>query len=79
LAESDVVATTEPFALVVRRPFRILVMAKVVVVAFEVVALFAVKFCRVVEPVARMLSACSVPVAVMFAAVRLPVMKPLPG
>ena len=69
---------SEPLALVERRPLRTLPIAKEVEVALDVVALLAVKFCKVVEPVASRLSACKVPVAVMFAAVRLPVRYELP-
>ena len=50
-----------------------------VVVAWLVVALSPVKFCKVVEPVARMLSACKVPVAVRLLPVMFPFAKISPA
>ncbi len=71
-------ATTAPLLRVLSSALEMPDIAKLVVVALEVVALRAVKFWSVVEPVANMLSAVSVPVAVMLVAVKLPAKNPLP-
>ena len=67
-----IAATTAPFESVLRRLEITPVIARLVVVAFVVVALIPVKFWSVVEPVVRILVAVKPPLKAIWVVVALP-------